>query len=56
MIQHAIEGPSAWTRADISPDYYRVALNPACLDEIRNLRCDQVDEVPVSCEGVRLCR
>ena len=41
MLQHRIEGPSAWTRADIRPEDYRVALSAACLDEIRRV----VDEI-----------
>ncbi len=28
----------------------------ACVADIRGQRCDQVNETPVSCEGVRLCR
>ncbi len=34
MIDHAIEGPSAWRRRDLNAEDYRVALSPACLDEI----------------------
>jgi len=30
-----IDGPSAWRRADLRPEDYRVVLSPACLDEIR---------------------
>jgi alpha-ketoglutarate-dependent taurine dioxygenase len=41
MIDHRIEGPSAWKRADIRAEDYRVTLSPACLDEIRRV----VDEV-----------
>ena len=32
-----IEGPSAWRRADLRDEDYRVELSPACLDEIRRL-------------------
>ena len=35
MIEHPIEGASAWRRADIRTEDYRVALSGACLDEIR---------------------
>ena len=31
----AIEGPSAWARADVRPEDWRVELDGACLDEIR---------------------
>lgn len=37
MIDHRIEGPSAWKRADIRAEDYRVTLSPACLDEIRRV-------------------
>jgi hypothetical protein len=30
-----IEGRGAWRRGDLRPEDYRVALSPACLDEIR---------------------
>jgi alpha-ketoglutarate-dependent taurine dioxygenase len=30
-----IHGPSAWHRADLRPENYRVELSPACRDEIR---------------------
>ena len=30
-----IAGPGAWRRGDLRPEDYRVALSPACLDEIR---------------------
>jgi hypothetical protein len=32
-----IDGPSAWRRADLRDEDYRVDLPPACLDEIRRL-------------------
>ena len=32
-----IEGPSAWRRADLGSADYRIALSPACLDEIRRV-------------------
>ena len=35
MIDQPIEGASAWRRADIESENYRVVLSPACLDEIR---------------------
>jgi alpha-ketoglutarate-dependent taurine dioxygenase len=35
MIDHAIEGASAWKRADIRSEDYRVVLDGPCLDEIR---------------------
>jgi alpha-ketoglutarate-dependent taurine dioxygenase len=35
MIDHPIEGASAWRRADIRNEDYRVVLSGACLDEIR---------------------
>ena len=41
MIAHPIEGPSAWRRADIRTEDYRVVLSPPCLDEIRRV----VDEI-----------
>lgn len=34
MIDHPIEGASAWRRADIRSEDYRVTLSGACLDEI----------------------
>jgi alpha-ketoglutarate-dependent taurine dioxygenase len=41
MIEQRIEGPSAWKRADIREEDYRVVLDGACLDEIRRV----VDEI-----------
>jgi alpha-ketoglutarate-dependent taurine dioxygenase len=41
MIEHGIEGASAWKRADISEADYRVKLDGSCLDEIRRV----VDEI-----------
>ena len=41
MIDHRIEGLSAWKRADITDDAFRVKLDGPCLDEIRRV----VDEV-----------
>jgi hypothetical protein len=32
-----IEGPSAWVRADLRPENWRVELSTACLDEIRGV-------------------
>jgi alpha-ketoglutarate-dependent taurine dioxygenase len=37
MREHAIEGPSAWRRAAIRTEDYRVTLSPAALDEIRRV-------------------
>lgn len=37
MIQHSIDGPSAWRSGDIRAEDYRVALNEACLDEVRRV-------------------
>lgn len=37
MIDHRIEGPSAWKRADIRSEDYRVPLDGACLDEVRRV-------------------
>jgi alpha-ketoglutarate-dependent taurine dioxygenase len=41
MIEHPIEGPSAWRRADIRPRDYRVVLDGPSLDEIGRV----VDEI-----------
>jgi alpha-ketoglutarate-dependent taurine dioxygenase len=41
MIEHGIEGASAWKRADIREADYRVKLDGSCLDEIRRV----VDEI-----------
>jgi alpha-ketoglutarate-dependent taurine dioxygenase len=41
MIDHRIEGASAWKRADIRSEDYRVRLDGPCLDEIRRV----VDEL-----------
>ena len=41
MIEQPIIGPSAWRRADIHPQDYRVMLDGPCLDEIRRV----VDEI-----------
>ena len=32
-----IDGPSAWRRADLRSEDYRIDLSSACLDEIRHL-------------------
>jgi hypothetical protein len=34
MRREPIEGRSAWVRRDVGDEHYRVALSPACLDEI----------------------
>ena len=41
MIEQRIEGASAWKRADIRDEDYRVVLDGPCLDEIRRV----VDEI-----------
>lgn len=41
MLDHPIEGPSAWRRGDIRGEDYRVVLDGPCLDEIRRV----VDEI-----------
>ena len=43
MIDHAIAGPSAWKRADLRAEDYRIALSAACVDEI----CRAGDELRV---------
>ncbi len=37
MSYPTIDSPSAWRRADLRSEDYRVALSPACIDEIRRL-------------------
>jgi alpha-ketoglutarate-dependent taurine dioxygenase len=46
MIDHPIEAPSAWRRGDIRTEDYRVALDDACLDEIRRL-VDELQAYPL---------
>ncbi len=46
MRQHAIEGPSAWRRATIRTEDYRVTLSQAALDEIRRV-ADEVERYPL---------
>src|ERR1700679_3645362 len=41
MIDYRIEGASAWRRADIRSEHYRIGLDAPCLDEIRRV----VDEI-----------
>lgn len=41
MIEHRIEAASAWKRADIEEQDFRVELDASCLDEIRRV----VDEI-----------
>jgi alpha-ketoglutarate-dependent taurine dioxygenase len=41
MIEHRIEAASAWKRADIRDEDFRVELDASCLDEIRRV----VDEI-----------
>jgi len=45
-VSAPIEGPSAWTRCDLRAEDYRVALSPACLDEIRRL-ADELRRFPL---------
>ncbi len=40
MIDHRIEGASAWRSADIRTEDYRVVLDGPCLDEIRRVADD----------------
>lgn len=46
MREHAIEGPSAWRRAAIRTEDYRVTLPPAALDEIRKV-ADEIERYPL---------
>jgi alpha-ketoglutarate-dependent taurine dioxygenase len=46
MRLHAIEGPSAWRRAAIRTEDYRVTLSQAALDEIRRVAGD-VERYPL---------
>src|SRR5690348_13465612 len=46
MIEHQIEGPSAWRREDIAGENYRVVLSGAALDEIRRL-ADEMRAFPL---------
>ncbi len=46
MREHAIEGPSAWRRAAIRTEDYRVTLPPPALDEIRRV-ADEVERYPL---------
>jgi alpha-ketoglutarate-dependent taurine dioxygenase len=46
MIDHAIEGPSAWRRGDVHSEDYRVPLSAACLDEIRRV-ADELRTFPL---------
>jgi len=41
QINGPINGPSVWTRRDVSPEEYRIELSTACVDEIRRA----VDEI-----------
>ena len=45
MIQ-LIEGASVWTRRDVRPEEYWVALSAACLDEIRRA-ADEIRDYPL---------
>ena len=46
MIDHRIEGASAWRRADIRTEDYRVVLDSPCLDEIRRV-ADEIRNHPL---------
>ena len=46
MIDHRIEGPSAWRRSDIRTEDYRVVLDGPCLDEIRRF-ADEIRRYPL---------
>ena len=46
MIDHRIEGPSAWRRSDIRTEDYRVVLDGPCLDEIRRV-ADEIRRHPL---------
>jgi len=46
MIDHAIEGLSAWRRSDVRGEDYRVILSAACLDEIRRV-ADELRRFPL---------
>ena len=41
-----IEGASAWSRRGLRPEDYRIALSPACLDEIRRF-ADELRRFPL---------
>ena len=45
-IARPIEGPSAWRRAELRPEEYRVPLSEACLDEIRRT-ADELSQFPL---------
>jgi|SRR5579862_1722497 len=46
MIEHKIDGPSAWRRGDLSSEDYRIALSGAALDEIRHA-ADELRRFPL---------
>src|SRR5580704_19033327 len=46
MIDHRIEGASAWRRPDIRTEDYRVVLDGPCLDEIRRV-ADEIRNYPL---------
>src|ERR1700757_1238795 len=46
QIDRPIEGPSVWTRRDVRPEEYWVALSSACLDEIRRA-ADEIRAFPL---------
>jgi Taurine catabolism dioxygenase TauD, TfdA family len=46
LTSTTIEGPSAWRRADLRPEDYRIALSGAALDEIRRAD-DELRQFPM---------
>src|ERR1700733_8220055 len=46
MIDHRIEGASAWRRADIRTEDYRAVLDARCPDEIRRV-ADEIRDPPL---------
>ena len=46
MLANSIDGPSAWRRADLRTEDYRVALSGAALDEIGRA-ADELREFPL---------
>jgi hypothetical protein len=46
VLTNPIESPSAWRRADLRPEDYRIALSGICLDEIRRA-ADEMRQFPL---------
>jgi hypothetical protein len=46
LMHPTIEGPSAWRRAELRPEDYRVALSGACHDEISHI-ADEIGAFPL---------